>query len=456
MKYLKSKFIVASLFAILIAGFIGTSFAPTANAQLGGSVIRDTEIEAILKSWAAPIVKAAGLSPDSINIILVQNNALNAFVAGGANIFIYTGLIEKTDDPGELMGVIAHELGHITGGHLIATHSALERASYESIIGMVVGAAAAIATGNGEIGTAITAGSSNLALRRFLSHSRIQESSADQAAMTYMTEAGLDPTGLPSFLAKLEDEELLPASQQSEYIRTHPISRNRVEALQTRLQKAKATGQGFDALTLEQHKRMKAKLTGFSNPGHVVWKYDDRDTSVAADYARAIAAYRQNKPDEALARIDDLIQREPENPYFLELKGQVLVDFSKIKEALPAYETAVKKLPQAPLLRVALAHALMESGGGDDVLKQAIEHLEIALGREPRSTRTHRLLATAYGRLGREDIAKLHLAEEALLQRRFDYARDQANAALESFPAGSREALRARDIINYLDNLKPE
>ncbi len=427
----------------------------SARAQLGGAVIRDTEIENTLKLWIDPLLKAANMAPGSVNVILIQNNELNAFVAGGANIFIYTGLIEKTENPGELIGVMAHELGHISGGHLIATHAALERASYESIIGVVVGAAAAIATGNGGAAAAISQGASSMAARRFLAHSRIHESSADQAALTFMDKADIDPSGLASFLEKLESEELLPASQQSEYMRTHPISRNRVDALETRMTQSPYNGAGFSPNMTEQHKRMKAKLTGFINPGNVAWKYDDRDTSIAADYARAIAAYRLNKPEEALRRIDGLLSREPDNPYFMELKGQVLVDFGHVKEALPLYQKAVEILPNAGLIRIALAHAIMESGGNDEkTLKNAIGNLERALKDEPRSGYVHRLLATAYGKLGQEDIAKVHLAEEALLQRRYDYARQLASDALKTLPENSRERLKAQDIISYLENIK--
>ena len=455
MNYKRSLF---TLFCAFFTGFVLllSSLLSPAQAQLGGSIIRDTEIETTLKLWAQPLIQAARLPPGSVNIILVQNNALNAFVAGGSNIFLYTGLIEKTENPGELLGVMAHEMGHITGGHLIAAHAALERASYESIIGVVLGAAAAIATGDGGAAAAVSSGFSNVAVRRFLAHSRVHESSADQAAMTFMQKAHIDPSGLPSFLETLESEDLLPADQQSEYVRTHPISRNRIDALETRLTQSPETGMGFSPEMLEQHSRMKAKLTGFINPGSIAWKYDDHDTSIAADYARTIAPYRQNRPEEALKRMDALLEREKDNPYFLELKGQMLVDFGQIQAALPSYQKAVEILPDAGLIRIALGHALLESGGGEESIKQAIVQLERAQQTEPRSSRVHRLLATAYGRAGREDIAKLHLAEEALLQRRFDYARRQAEAAQTSLKEGSREWLKAQDIIAYLDNIKQD
>lgn len=418
------------------------------------NVIRDTEIENTLKEWMEPLLKAAKMGPDSVNIILVQSPQLNAFVAGGPNIFIYTGLIEKTKGPGELIGVMAHELGHISGGHIIATRSALERASYETILGTVLGLGAAILTGNSKAGQAVIMSSQGIAGQRFLSHSRIHESSADQAALKFMEISGINPTGLVEFFKTLENEELLPVSQQSEYFRTHPLTRNRIEALETHVKSSANNQKEFPDRWLRQHKRMKAKLMGFINPERVVWTYNDSDNSLPARYAKCIAAYRNNHVDEALEYIDELLQNEPDNPYFHELKGQMLVDFGRVNAALPSYKKAVDLDPDAGLIRIAYGHALIESNQGDDSLHQAIKELEKALKTERRSSRARRLLATAYGRLGYDAETKINLAEEALLQRRFPYARSQAKLALDKTEEGSRQWLQAKDILTHLDTIK--
>lgn len=423
-------------------------------AQNSPIIIRDTEIEKTLDEWSTPILKAAGLDLGNVNVILVQSPQLNAFVAGGANIFLYTGLIERTDSPGELIGVYAHELGHITGGHLIKAGNALERASYESILGAVLGIGAAIATGNGAAASAIISGSSNIAARNYLSHSRIHESSADQAALTFFEKSQMNPKGLATFLQKLEDEELIPASQQSEYVRTHPITARRVEAAIARGNKSPFINKDFPPEWLEMHRRMKAKLLGFIDPGRVPWAYSDQDKSIAARYARAIAAYRQNNVDHAVSGIDSLIKDEPNNPYFHELKGQMLIDFARLDEAVPSYKRAVDIMPDAPLIRIAYSHALIEQQGGDDNLNLAIKNLERALADEKRNGRAYRLLATAHGRLGREDVAKVYLAEEAVLQGRYDYAKRQAEAALQTLDKGSKEAIQAQDIVSYVENNK--
>lgn len=434
---------------VLICTVFGTSAAHA--DQKGMTIIRDTEIENTLRTWSDPIFRAAGISPSGVNIILVQSDAINAFVAGGSNIFFYTGLIAKSENPGEVIGVMAHETGHIAGGHLIKTRDALERASYESIVGAILGIGAAIATGDGGAAAAITAGSGSMAQRRFLAHTRVHESSADQAALTFLEKAKINPSGLSSFMTKLKAEMYMPSNQQSEYVQTHPLVENRMDALQTRISRSAYKDQPYPQDWLEAHARMKAKLLGFINPAQVPWVYADRDKSVAARYARAIAAYRNNQGKEALAKIDDLLAQEPQNAYFHELKGQILMSFGRGKDAVSSYRTASKIMPDAPLLRIALAHSLIESGAGNEALKEAIGHLERAMREEPRSAQIHRFLATAYGKMGDETMAKAHLAEEAVLQRRFDFAKEQANAVLQTTKEGSKAWLKAKDVLSFIE-----
>lgn len=441
-----------ALGAAMLAVMAPTALEAQSNAP---SLIRDTEIERTFAGWAQPILEQAEIDVGNLQIILVQSDQINAFVAGGANVFFYTGLIEKTDGPEEIIGVLAHEIGHIAGGHLIKTRDALERASYESILGTVLGIGAAIVSGQGDAAGAIITGSQGIAQRRFLAHSRINESSADQAAYSYLDGANINTAGLSSFFDKLQSQELLPSSKQSEYVRTHPLTASRVDAINALIAKRpELSKKPLPPEWVEQHARMKAKLVGFIRPGQVAWEYDDLDQSIAARYARTIAAYRQNEIPSALEQIDALITDEPENPYFHELKGQMLADFSRLEEAIPAYRTSVKLLPDAPLLRIALAHTLIESADKQVRLQEAIRHLDVALNKEKYSPRAHRLLATAYGRLGQETQAKLHLAEEAVLQRRLPYARNQAQRALEGAVPDSREWLKAQDILAHIANLE--
>lgn len=422
-------------------------------------IIRDLEIESALYAWSAPLFKAAQLDPKSVRIVLVQSDEMNAFVAGGANIFIYTGLIEATETPGELLGVIAHEIGHITGAHLVHGQQAWQRASYESILGTVLGIGAAILSGDGRLGSAIALGSQQAAVRGYLSHSRTHESSADQAALSLLEASGLSARGLLTFLKRLEHQELRPSHQQDEYMRTHPVTDKRIETLRTSVQSAASYRVAWPDAWMEQHRRMKAKISSFLKPAHVSWVYSDRDTRFAAQYARAIAAYRLSDVDTALAGIDALLVREPDNPYLHELKGQVLVDFGRIAEALPALRRAVALAPEAGGLYIALGHAVMEhandvswDGGRGALLDKAISHLHVALQTEAKSVRLHRLLATAYGRKGEKDLAALHLAEEAVLQGRYEVAHKRATGIVASAKSGSSLAIKAQDIVTFVQH----
>ena len=427
---------------------MGAALPLPAAAQ---SIIRDDEIETYMKGWFEPVFNAAGMNSSQINVIIVEDPAVNAFVAGGANIFLYTGLIQKTENPGELIGVVAHELGHIAGGHLIRGREAMENASYESILGTIVGVGAAVASGQAGAAAAIGTGSASMAQRRFLSTSRTYESSADQAALRYINAAGLNPTGLKTFMEKLENEELVPTSQQSEYVQTHPMTRNRIDAIENGVSQSMTKDKAMPAAWSDQHARMKAKLLGFMQPGQVAWTYNDLDNGIPSLYARTIAAYRQNQVKQALLLADKLIATDPKNPWFHELKGQMLVDFGRVAEGIAPYEKALALKPDAALVRIELAHAQIESAGNDQgKLKRAIENLQRAQRDEPRSTQVHRLMATAYGRMGNEAAARLHLAEEAMLQGKKDYAKSHAEYAVANLPSGSPDRLRAQDILSFI------
>ena len=441
------------LFSMILALCMSLIIVPHAYAQgRSPSIIRDTEIEMILKKWATPVIKGAALNPEHINFILVQDPNINAFVAGGPNIFLFTGLLTRSESPAEIVGVIAHELGHIRGGHLVRLQGAMANASYESLLGTILGIGAAVLTGESGVAAAIIAGSQSTAFNRFLAFSRVQEASADQAALDYLEKANLNPEGLLSFMKKLEDQELLPASQQSQYIRTHPLTRDRISALEAGKQRSAFRDQGYPNEWEEEHRRLIAKLIGFITPEQVSWKYDDRDKSTAAEYARAIASYRKNNVQEALNKMDNLLKKEPKNPFFLELKGQMLVDFGRVEQALPFYKQSIDIVPESALIRTAYAHALIESAHSDKSrLSSAINHLKRAVKDEPRSTRNHRLLATAYGRLDQPAMAKLHLAEEALLKGEIPYAKRQVKAALNGLEEQSNSWLRAKDILNFIE-----
>ncbi len=427
--------------------------------------IRDAEIEHYLRSLASPIYRAAGIDPDSVHISIIENPAVNAFVAEGMNEFFFTGLLQSTDTPEQLAGVIAHETGHITGGHLVRGREAMDNASAEAILGMIIGMAAGVATGNGQAAAAILGASQDMAQRGILGFSRTQESAADAAALSFMDRAGVSSQGMLDFMKKLGTQEASLAGRRTEYARTHPLTIDRIDTVRHHLEKAAAKSSDLDASIHSQHERMKAKLLGYLQPEVALLRYTDRDARIPARYARAIALYRTRKLDRAVGLMEGLLKEEPDNPFFHELKAQTLFENGRVAEAVEEYAKAVALLPDSPLLLTAYGHALLEKSGGGGksdpaLVEKAIEQLEKSTRREPRDSETWRLLAAAWGKkaeaagtseadgAGRKyaGLATYALAEEAAARGNRKSASQLAERAMKQLAKGSPYWLRAHDI----------
>ncbi len=431
---------------ISCALFFGAVLSPASAQAQRMSLIRDAEIENTIRAYSTPLWQAAGLTPDSISIHLVNDDSLNAFVAGGQNLFIHTGLLIRSENASQVIGVIAHESGHIAGGHLSRTSDAIDSAMTSSIIGMVLGGAAAL-SGRGDLGAAVMQGSQQIGMQTFLSFSRGQESAADTAAMRFLDGTGQSAKGFAEFFDILGEQELLSVSQQQPYARTHPLSRDRVEAVRAFIAKSPNSNKPSKPEFEVMHARMKAKLIGFIKPLQTTLRsYPETDTSLPARYARSIAYYRVANLTKATALIDELIAGAPNDPYFHELKGQMLFENGRGAEALPSYERAVALAPDAPLLLVQLAHAQIERS--DPSLRpKAIDNLQFALSREPNEPSSWRYLATAYGQNDQMGESAHALAEEALLLRKYTDAIGLGRRAQGILPKGSPKWLRASDIV---------
>jgi predicted Zn-dependent protease len=441
-------------FITLISVFLLTLVPVFARADAGSSdmqIIRDQEIEQTLKTICTPAFQQAGVSPANIRFILIQNDELNAFVAGGQNIFIYTGLLLKTENPEEVAGVVAHETGHIALGHLFRAQETMDNLSVQSVLASVLGLAAAIGTRSSAAGIAVSQAGQGMALHNILSHSRTQESSADEAGVRFLNGADLPVTGFLSFMKKLADQELLPESEQSQYVQTHPLTQDRIDFLQHTVDEQARTGKtgtvpvAWKAL----HSRMKAKLLGYIYPDRAL---ADRSETPDAQYARAIAWYRKGQTDKALALLENLMQAAPHDPYLYELKAQILFEAGRVEQSIPPYAKAVDLAPKAGLIRAAYGHALLETKENTKVhLTEAIKQLQLSLTEEPRAPQTHYFLAMAYGKLGQEGLSRLHLAEEYVMENKRDLAKREAHLALAALPKSSAGALRAQDILDVVE-----
>ena len=409
------------------------------------SLLRDAEIEDIIRTYATPIWRAAGLDPDAVHIYIVADPTLNSFVAGGQNLFMNSGTILRSESPNQLVGIMAHETGHIAGGHLARSEEALRHATIQNIIALVVGAAAAAASGNAGAGAAAILGGASVAQRSFLAFSVTQEASADQAALTFLDRTGQSARGLLQFFEILEQQEVLTAGHQDPYVRTHPLTEQRVEYVREHVAHSKYSDVPDPPAWIEMHKRMKAKLAAFlGSPPQVLAGIKPDDHSVAARYERAIAYYRTPDLKQAVPMIDGLIQDYPRDPYFRELKGQMLFENGRIGEAVAPYEEAVKLDPQSALLRIELAQVQLETND-DALVAKALANLNEAVRFEDRNPEAWRFIAIAHGRSNNIGMMALALAEEGIADGSYGEARQQAARALKLLPAGPAKQ-RALDI----------
>jgi len=429
--------------ATVVAGFLASS---PAVAQGGISLIRDAEIERTIQSYATPLFAAAGLDPGSVQVYLVNDRRLNAFVAGGQRLFLNTGLIARAQTPNQLIGVIAHETGHIAGGHLARLQDALGQASVTAIVATLLGLAAAAAAGDGRAAGAAILGGLQVAERTLLKYNRVQESAADQAALTYLDRTGQSAAGMRQFFDHLADQELLAAIRQDPYMRTHPLTRERMDAVEAHIARSPHSAARDPPALQARHDRMIAKIKGFLEPpGKTLATYPESDRSIPARYARAVAYYRIPDLKRALVAVDELIAEAPDDPYFLELKGQILFENGRLAEALVPYRKAHQIAPYEPLIALSLAQVMVEANDPAQ-LGEARGLLTGILRREPRNPTVWRLLAIVHGRDGDIGQAALALAEYGSARGDWKSARQQADRAMQILPRGSEAWLRAEDL----------
>jgi predicted Zn-dependent protease len=434
------------VFATVMA--LSACLAPRSEAAAVSS-IRDAEIEADLRTLARPVWRAAGLEPDDVAVYLVQDDQLNSFVVGGQAIFFNTGLILRAETPNQLIGVIAHETGHITGGHVLRAKEAMRNASIETVIAMVLGAAASVAGRSG----APMLGAYGVGQRAFLQFSIAQEATADHAALNFLDRACLSSRGLLKFFEILQSSEMLSGDRQDAWGRTHPLTAQRVQLLRDHVQRSRCSDAPDRPGSAELLRLIKVKLRAFLDaPGTTLAAFPESDRSALARYARAIAYYRIPDLSRALPAIDGLIREFPDNPYYRELKGQMLFENGRIREAIRPYEEAVHLAPSAALLRISLAQVYIEAGD-PKLNKRAIAYLNDASRRESRYSQLWRLLATAYGRDNQIGMAALSLAEEALANGSKKTAIQEAIRAEQLLARNTAARSRAEDIHREAERL---
>lgn len=431
---------------------------PRDAAAQGMSLIRDTEIENTIDAYSRPIFEAAGIPPETVRIRIIADDSLNAFVTTGNRMFLNTGTLMAANSSSEVIGVIAHETGHIVGGHAVTFSDQMETALRTTLLTTLLGVAAGVATGNSDVGMAVALGGQGTAQRQILAFSRGQESSADQFALSALEETHQSAAGLYRFFDRISGQELLITDRQDPYIRTHPLTRDRMATIRAHIETSEYSDRDPDLDLERRHQRMVAKLYSFLKPQFsTLQKYPETDVSVPARYARSIAHYRRGRLDLSVPLIDGLIEEQPEDPYFWELKGQMLFENGRIDEAIVAYREANRLLEFEPLMLVSMAHAMVESGDPQYV-KETQDALRIALQQDPTDAFAWDLSAKSYAINGQNGLSSYAAAERALLYGQFGEVVRYVRKAEEEIPSGTPIWVRLQDIKavtrNYMDDMR--
>ena len=441
----------AALFALpALAWFFAASLPAAAQ---GISIIRDTEIERVLESYEHPLLEVAGIDPISVKMRIVDDPSLNAFaaqspyIADSEDIFVNTGTFLQLKTPNQLIGILAHETGHIAGGDVIRGGIAMQKASIPMLIGMAVGVAAMIA-GGGEAGMGAIMMGQQAAMAQYLEFSRAQESTADQRGLNFLKRTHQSPEGMLQVFEQMAQEQAMSADYNKQFISDHPADRERIAELEDRVNASPYKNVKDSPAAVHEFHMIQAKLIGYiSDPEAVLVRFPPSDNSDEAYYARAMAYFRKPDMKDALAQINTLIKRHPDNPYFWEVLGQIYVEMSQPDKGEAPYQKSVDLLPDAPLLRVSLAAAQLATEK-QALVKPALENLKVALQQENDSTFAWYEVAQAYSQLGNQPMADLSTAERFYWSGGMKQAAMFATRAEQKLPRGSIDWQRASDIVS--------
>jgi predicted Zn-dependent protease len=429
-----------------------------ARAQTGSAagipMIRDAEIEQLLRDYTAPILRAAGLTKQNVQVVIINENVFNAFVMDAHRIFIFTGALKQATTPNQLIGVFAHETGHIVGGHLSKMRQELANAQTAAIVAMLLGVGAMVAGAKtnsadmGNVGAAAISAPQSYLQHTLLAYQRAQEEQADRAGVRFLTMTGQSAKGMYDTFKRFADEMMFTAAYIDPYVQNHPMPTERMAALAELVKTPYWENKDPPELQF-RHDMMRAKLYGFTDrPDSVLRRYPLSNTSVPARYARAISAYRYGDLRSAITQINGLIEAMPNYPYFYELEGQALLENGHATEAIAPLRRAVELAPSPALIQILLAQALIATNNAK-MASEAIPLLRAALAKEPESGDAYEQLAMAYGHNGDLADADLASAQAAFARGDNKTARELAARAKTRFPIGSPGWVRADDLVAF-------
>jgi predicted Zn-dependent protease len=430
--------------------------AAVAQGNKGPPVLRDTETEQLLREYTRPILRAAGLEKQNIQMVIINQGVFNAFVADGRRIFVNYGAIMQSETPNQIIGVMAHETGHLAGGHLAKMREQMAQAQTQMIIAMLLGAGAMVAGAQGggsnsglaNAGAAMFSAPGEMIRRNLLSYVRQQEENADKAGVKFLTTTGQSARGMYETFKRFTDESLFAARGSDPYVQSHPMPAQRVAALEELARSSPYWDKKDDPALQLRHDMVRAKISAFMERQETVYRrYPLSNNSLTSRYAHAISTYLHGDLRSALSQIDALIQQQPNNPYFHEVRGQALLEGGKPQEAIAPLRKAVALSNNSPLIEMLLGQALVATGN-NAYTDEAIAILRAAVAREGEAPIGYMQLAMAYGRKGDYAQADLASAQAAYLRGDSKTARDLASRAKTRFAIGTPGWVKADDIVS--------
>ena len=406
------------------------------------NIVRDAEIENFFHDLSFPIVESSTIKGTKINFYLDKQNYINAFVTSGPKIFITTELLIKTNSVDQIAGVIAHEIGHITGGHLSKRYNAYEDSMFTTMISSIL-AVGAIAAGSPSAGSAILMGGEHIRNQQILSFSRNQESYADQTAIKLLKKSNYSVKGLYELFEILERKERF--SKINPYNQTHPLSIERKRVIEDHIDYKENIESNY--LLNERLKLIKAKLIGYTTKKERFNIYYPVDrNSLESWYARSIHYYLNGDIDKALIFIDKCINQKKENPYFYELKGQILYENGRSLLAINSYKEAIKYKNDEKHFYLAISKAIYTQ---KDIrlYDEGISFLKKYINEEDFPIEAWHYLGLYYGKMGKYVLSSLALAEKFLLLN------DIKNAKLQLQKAKKKDIPNGK-YISKINDLK--
>ncbi|MFQ6729709.1 MAG: M48 family metalloprotease [Alphaproteobacteria bacterium] len=424
----------------VIAFLLAVFFMIPAHAV---SMINDTETEKLLADLIQPLANAAKIPDGRLKIHIVDDDDFNAFVSGGEDVYIYTGLLKQIKTPNALQAVVAHEMGHMLGGHTAQMADRLSAEMKRTMLIQALGVGLMVAGGNPSLGAGVLAGSSGIAQQSMLAFTRDEERIADNMGVNLMIDAGQNPNGFVTVFEQMRDLTGELESKINPNRINHPLTNERLNNVKSQIKQSDI--KNTHTAQPDEYEMVRAKLIGYlDNSKSVLAKYPYTDKSSPALYARAIANMRNGNLDGAKMGVQTLISRMPDNPYMYELMGDIEYQFGHYDDSVRAYEQALKLTKNAPQIQTALALVLTERKKPNDDTR-AIELCKASLLSEPTAF-TYWVLARAYGDNdnGRSAWA---MAEYYHMNKKEDEAKKYAKIAQKHLKKTDPEYIKAGELV---------